>query len=217
MSKILKIMTLLIAMSALSFNFYSQDSSENSESQFVLDNVEEVQTSSLDQESTIALDFEETEESTKGASGELSFFVVLRVVFVLVIIVALIYVLLFFLRKSVSVDPGDDKFLRQVASINLAPGKSVQVVTLTDKFAFLVGVSDNSVNLISKIDDVELVQAMNLYSDSQKKTSKPKNFQDILDIFMPNGPRSESGVFSGVKNQASDFLKKQRDRLNGGE
>ena len=154
--------------------------------------------------------------SNVASRGGSSFFLVVRMIFILAVVIAAIYAVLWFLRRSMRTEAGDDQFLRQVASINIAPGKSVQVVTLTDKHAFLIGVSDDSVNLISKIDDLELVQAMNLYSDKNKKTSKPRTFQDILDIFMPGGPRGE-GIFSSSDRNEADFLEKQRDRLNGGE
>ncbi|MBQ5999883.1 MAG: flagellar biosynthetic protein FliO [Treponema sp.] len=166
-------------------------------------------------ETSITLTTSET-PSNVAAGGGSSFFLVVRMIIVLAIVIAAIYGVLWFFRRSMRTDAGDDQFLRQVASINVAPGKSVQVVTLTDKHAFLIGVSDNSVSLISKIDDLELVQAMNLYSDKNKKISKPRTFQDILDIFMPGGPRGE-GVFSASGRSEADFLEKQRDRLNGGE
>lgn len=166
-------------------------------------------------ETSITLSTSETPSSVASGGGS-SFFLVVRMVVVLALVIAAIYGVLWFFRRSMRTEAGDDQFLRQVASINVAPGKSVQVVTLTDKHAFLIGVSDDSVNLISEIDDLELVQAMNLYSDKNKKTSKPRTFQDILDIFMPGGPRGE-GVFSSSGKNAADFLEKQRDRLNGGE
>lgn len=216
MSRLFKLWMALMVLSSISLFSFAQVSEKNTESAFVFENVSSDDSSLSADESTITLDFDRAGDNNVGAA-DFSVFLVLRVIFVLVVIVALIYLLLFMLKKSVAVNPGDDKFLRQVASINIAPGKSVQVVTLTDKYAFLVGVADNSVNLISRIDDIELVQAMNLYSDSQKKSTKPKNFQDILDIFMPNGPKTEGGVFSGMKNQASEFLQRQRNHLNGGE
>lgn len=173
-----------------------------------------VQMTDID-ESSITLDAQAKNTGLNVSRGS-SFFLVLRMIFVLAVVLAVIYGVLLLLKKSMTTEAGDDQFLRQVASINVAPGKSVQVVTLTDKHAFLIGVSDNSVNLISKIDDLELVQAMNLYSDTHKRTQKPRSFQDILDIFMPNGPRNE-GVFTSSERNQSDFLERQRERLNGGE
>ena len=211
MSSVIKFFVVLCLV-ALCNGGYAQNS-VNSSQQGISEN-SAVSLSSVD-ESTITLAVQEPSSSAADTGN--SFFLLLRMILVLAIVIVLIYGVLLFLKKTNATEKNDDMFLRQVASVNVAPGKSVQVVTLTDKFAFLVGVSDNSVNLISRIDDTELVQAMNLYSDSQKKSSKPKNFQDILDIFMPKGPKTESGIFSGVKSQASDFFQKQRDRLNGGE
>lgn len=145
-----------------------------------------------------------------------TFFLLLRMVLFLAVVVACIFFVFRFMKKTMAVPDNDDMFMRIVSTLNLSPSKSVQIVTLTDKYAFLIGVSDDSVNLISQIDDQELIQAMNLYSDKQKKTKKPKNFADILDIFMPNGPRDVENVMSGSKTKITDMLEKQRNKFNNG-
>lgn len=147
-----------------------------------------------------------------------TFLLLLRMIFFLVIVVAVIYGILWFIKKSMKVENNDDPFMRLVSSVNVAPGKSVQIVTLTDKYAYMIGVGDDSINLISQIDDVELIQALNLYSDKQKKTSKPKNFADILDIFMPNGPREPSkDLLASTKDSFSEILRGKREKMNGGD
>ena len=108
-------------------------------------------------------------------------------------------------------------FMRLVSTINLSPTKSISIVTLTDKYAYMIGVSDDSVNLISQIDDVELIQALNLYSDKQKNTNKPKNFEDILELFMGRGFSQSDNVLKSSKNKITDLLQKQRNKFNGGE
>lgn len=145
-----------------------------------------------------------------------TFFLLLRMVLFLAVVVACIFFVFRFMKKTMAVPDNDDMFMRIVSTLNLSPSKSVQIVTLTDKYAFLIGVSDDSVNLISQIDDQDLIQAMNLYSDKQKKTKKPKNFADILDIFMPNGPRDAENVMSGSKTKITDMLEKQRNKFNNG-
>jgi len=65
---------------------------------------------------------------------------------------------------------------------------------------------------------------MNLYADKNENTKKPRNFADILDLFMPGGPRNQKAqeqkqkkptkVFDGSAEQVVQMLKKQRDRLN---
>lgn len=146
-----------------------------------------------------------------------TFFLFLRMLIVLALVVACIYGVMWLMKKSMRVEPvTDDPFLRKVSSVDLAVGKSVQVVTLLDR-AYIVGVADGSVSLIGTVDDKELVDAMNLYADEHQNVKKPRSFSDILDIFMPNGPKDKGGVLSGAQSNVSALLKKQRDRLNGGE
>ena len=147
----------------------------------------------------------------------------LKMILVLAIVLAIIWIIFKLLQKSTgggSVD--DDQFLRKVAHITVAPGKSVQVVTLVDR-AFLIGVADDSINLISEIDDEEMINAMNLYADQHSASAKPKNFSEVLELFMPkkknqqhySNVKKSTNVFGdGASRQILDSLKKQSDRLN---
>ena len=149
-------------------------------------------------------------EENRRSSGS-SFWLFVRMIVVLAIVVALIYGVMWFIKKQAKLDDSKDEFLRQVAKVSVGPGKSVQVVTLIDK-AYLIGVSDNSVNLISEVEDKELINAMNLYADKQKNTKKPRTFADVLEIFMPNGPKEKS-VFDEQNKSFNEMSNKQRERI----
>ncbi|MDE5899243.1 MAG: flagellar biosynthetic protein FliO, partial [Treponemataceae bacterium] len=136
-------------------------------------------------------------------------------ILVLAVVIACIYGVMWFMKRSMKADAGGDPFLRRVASIGLGTGKSVQIVTLIDR-AYILGVSDGSVSLIGEVSDKELVDSMNLYADRQSDVKKPRSFADILDIFMPGGPRGTGGAFEGSDARAADLLKRQRERMNGG-
>ncbi len=164
-------------------------------------------------ESAVVISENEESPSTEGSSS--TFSLLLRMIIFLAIVILAIWLVFRFMKKNMAVPENDDIFMRIVSSVNISPTKSVKIVTLTDKYAFMVGVSEDSVSLISQIDDIELIQAMNLYSDKQKKTNKPKTFADILDIFMPGGPRDNSGALSGTKQKITDLLEKQRSKFNG--
>lgn len=193
------------------FSAFSQQNSglQNEENQII-----EQTSNSFDESSIILGEPQQNQAQPRNSS---TFFLLLRMVLFLAVVVACIFVVFRFMKKTMATPDNDDIFMRIVSSVNISPSKSVQIVTLTDKYAFLIGVSDDSVNLISQIDDPELIQAMNLYSDKQKKKNKPKNFADILDIFMPNGPRDNENVMSGTKSKITDLLEKQRNKFNGGE
>ena len=181
-----------------------------SESTKIINNYEK---SDID-ESSILLS--SSDESTVGKSSSFStFWLFLRMILVLAIVIICIYAVVWFMKKSVKTENDEDEpFLRKVSSVSLAPGKSVQIVTLVDK-GFVVGVSEDSVSLISEINDKELIDAMNLYSDKKKKTQKPRSFADVLEIFMPK--KKDSNIYGDSSRQFSDMLNKQRNRLQDGE
>ena len=124
------------------------------------------------------------------------------------------------------IQDGDDTFLRHVSGVSLGSNKSVQIVTLVDK-AYILGVSENNVNLIGEVEDKELVNAMNLWSDKRNRTSKPRSFADVLDLFMPKGPRTgsqgegesySSGNAQALVDQALvDRLREQSKRFEESE
>lgn len=191
------------------------NSSDNqTNSQTVLNNIENTSTDFQNWYS----DGQSNEKTVKKGS---TFWLFVRMILVLAFVIACIYGVMWFLKKNNKIEDNDDQFLRQVAKVNVAPGKSVQVVTLLDKKAFVIGVSDNNISLISEIENEkaealdykELIDAMNLYSDKKKNTQKPRSFADILDIFMPKGPR-DKGVFSDSSTQVNDMLNRQREKFN---
>ncbi|MBP5451313.1 MAG: flagellar biosynthetic protein FliO [Treponema sp.] len=146
-----------------------------------------------------------------------------RMILVLGIVLAIVWIIFKLMKRST--DPGNstDEFLRKVSSLTISPGKSVQIVTLIDK-AYLLGVSDNSVNLITEIEDPELIQAMNLYADKNGRVERPKLFEDVLELFMPKKKKKEINNFrntnafeDGASRQILDSLKKQSQRLERGE
>lgn len=131
--------------------------------------------------------------------------VYVRMLVVLAVIVAAIILLFRFFKRAAGmqgVQVDDDTFLRHISGVSVGANKSVQIVTLVDR-AYLVGVSDSSVNLIAEIEDRELVNAMNLWSDKKNKTSKPRSFADVLDIFMPHGPRAEQAASQDASSRTS--------------
>ncbi|MFC2330007.1 MAG: FliO/MopB family protein [Treponema sp.] len=169
---------------------------------------------SLD-ESSISLT-PQNAELQQTSSSVSTFWLFARMILVLAAVVACIYAVLWLFKRSMRTQESDDPFLRLVSSVQLGNGKSAQIITLVDR-AYIVGVSESSVNLIAEVTDKELIDAMNLYSDEHKNVKKPRSFADILDIFMPGGPRDKGGVFGSSQNKLSDMLERQRERIKGGE
>lgn len=166
------------------------------------------------------------ENNTPVTNGPSAIWIFVRMIIVLILVIIVIYFIFKLMKKNITPGDDNDPFLRKVSSVNLGTGKSVQVVTLQEK-AYIIGVSENSINLLGTIDgkasedDQEFINALNLYADKQENVKRPRSFADILDLFMPNGPRNftpekkkNKNIFSENADQIVDMLEKQRNRLN---
>lgn len=179
----------------------------------------------LNDESQIFLNSAQNQTESITSSSPSGIWIFIRMILVLIVVLVIIFLLFKLMKKNMSPGENNDPFLRKVSSLTLSPGKSVQVVTIQEK-AYIIGVTDNAVNLIGTIDgkasedDMEFINALNLYADKNENVKRPKSFADILDLFMPNGPRNftpekkKTNIFSDNADKAVEMLEKQRSRLN---
>jgi flagellar protein FliO/FliZ len=119
-----------------------------------------------------------------------------------------------FFKRGIKSAFNSDPYLKRTASLTLAPGKTVQVVTLDDS-AFLIGVTDNAINLIGKVENKELVDAMNLHAEEESPAAKPRDFSQLLDIFAGNRKKTAPKPFSQTLDETVDSIRGQRIRLSG--
>ena len=169
-------------------------------------------------EAEILLDQDAPENVTTtisdGSSYGVWFFI--RTILVLALVLALIWAFFMFLKKMSGTTTSSDPYLKKIASLTLSPGKFVHVITLNSR-AYLVGVADNSVNLIAEIDDKELVDAMNLNAPQGTDDKKPMDFSSILGKFVnTNGRKYTSATTKGSFSTSSavELLQNQRSRLS---
>lgn len=191
--KLLAVM--LLCMTAI-FSLYSQNNNTQNETP-------------LTEESIVFSDESNTDsiasQTYKGPSTVGTF---VRMVVVLVIVIALIYGVLWFIKKKTNVVKTDDDYLRRAAYINIAPGKTIEVITLIDK-AYLIGVTEDNITMLGEIDDKELISAMNISADKKNNTKKPATFADVLDMFLIKK--------GGTKNVFSETEQQVDNMFNSGE
>ena len=119
-----KIFAAVILFMAAVFCLYSQSETK----------VNNEQSISLSEDSIVLSDTNDSNQNSSNqykTSSTIGVFV--RMIVVLIIVVALIYGVFWFIKKKTNVVKTDDDYLRRVAYINIAPGKSVEVITLIDK------------------------------------------------------------------------------------
>ena len=184
---------MLLCITAV-FSLYSQNT------------VSKTETESTITEESIVLTDEVTADSQPASSykGPSTIGMFIRMIIVLIIVVGLIYGVLWFIKKKTNVIKTDDEYLRRAAYINIAPGKSVEVITLIDK-AYLIGVTEDNITMLGEIHDDELIKAMNLSADKKNNTKKPATFADVLDMFLVK-KGSQKNVFSETEQQVEQIF-----------
>ena len=128
----------------------------------------------------------------------------IKIIFFLILVVVAIYFLMKFFKNRNNPTQSEDDFLRRVSSMTLAPGKSVEIVTLVDK-GYLLGVTDGNISLISEIQDKELIEALNLNYDKKQNVQKPVSFADVLEIFMPKKNLNKNNIYNDLENKINKF------------
>ena len=143
---------------------------------------------------------------------------IIKMVVVLALVVAALYGIMRFFKKKNNAVQSDDDFMRRVSTLNFAPGKSVEIVTLVDR-CFMLGVTDSNINLIAEITDKEMISALNLNFDKKQNTKKPMNFSDVLDMFMPGNTRNRSNIYSNteqaVENLSRNSVNEETENPDG--
>lgn len=164
----------------------------------------EVSISAKQQESEMLIS---TEEDIAVQQNTSTGWLFVRMILVLIVVVACIYAVFYFVKKTTNTGNQTDPYLKKVASISLSPGKSVQVITLQNH-CYVLGVSESSVQLISELEDKDLIDAMNLNADAEP-TGKVKDFASMLASAMGIKKKSfEDSVSNSVQN-----MKEQTNRL----
>ena len=138
---------------------------------------------------------------------------IIKMIVVLVLVVAALYGILRFFKKRNNNTQSDDDFMRRVSSLNFAPGKSVEIVTLVDR-CFMLGVTDSNINLIAEITDKEMISALNLNFDKKQNTKKPMNFSDVLEMFMPNVGKNKKSIYTNTEQAVENLARTENPDEN---
>lgn len=194
---------MLLCMTAV-FALYSQNQTTQNETPLT--------------EESIVFSDESTVESGNNSSsykGPSTVGMFIRMIVVLVIVIGLIYGVLWFIKKKTNVVKTDDDYLRRAAYINIAPGKTIEVITLIDK-AYLIGVTEDNITLLGEIDDKELISAMNITADKKNNTKKPATFADVLDMFLIK-KGGQKNVFTDTETQVDSIFGRNTENTQSGE
>jgi flagellar biogenesis protein FliO len=144
-------------------------------------------------------------QAAQNATPGVSTWDFVRMLIILALVVAAIYLLFWVLRRSAGKKITENDLIHVLGSRSLAGNRSLHLVEVGSS-VFLVGASDGGVELISQITDKESLDSVRLKAAEERPGGK-RNFQQFLaEIFRP-AARPVS-LHDGV-----GFLQGQRDKL----
>jgi flagellar biosynthetic protein FliO len=147
--------------------------------------------------------FEEAADEIDFGAGP-SVFALLRVVLVLGLVATAIYGLVFFLKKQSAGRVEADPYLKVLARTPLTPKTAAVVVSVGDK-AWLAGVTDEQVALITEITDKEVVDAMLLDAANREIAAQSRRIDFRTLLAKLSGSRSQNeppATASGIRDRA---------------
>ncbi|WP_461256786.1 flagellar biosynthetic protein FliO [Treponema sp. R80B11-R83G3] len=136
-----------------------------------------------------------------------SIWIVIRMILVLALAAAAIYGIVFFIKRTSKQTAANDPFLKILASSHLGFNRYVHIASVGSK-VWLLGASEGGVNLISEIEDKEIIDAM-LLEDSKKSAQPQNRFPDFLSMLRSLGTPFQT------RSSGIDEIRKRRERLKG--
>lgn len=133
----------------------------------------------------------------------------LRMVFVLAGVLASIYGLFWLIKRTKTGSVGvTDSVIQVRDQVILGGSKAIYLVQIGDRM-FMVGGTENSLNLLTEIDDKETLQEIQV-TLGQKSQKPVQNFSSLLGDLLGTQP---GGTKKPGKGSSFEFLHAQKERL----
>ena len=154
-----------------------------------------------------------TEISPDDVPSQNTFWVFFRLILVLLCTIAAIYGIVYVMKKSFMPKVTENPFLQQITSLPLGANKAIHLIVI-DKTAYVLGVADSGINLITEINDKDLVDSMTLHA-SMNETKNPgwsQTLQNIIPALKKAGKTADTTTGS-----AEAALRGMRERFEAGK
>ncbi len=144
----------------------------------------------------------------------------LRMVLVLLMVIGAIYGVVSFLRRRTpSKDSDEDSPIRLLATRNIGANRDLYAVMI-GRQVMVLGGGDQSLQLITTVDDQETIDELVLAASSTAERSQPRTFGSMLGRWIGNAAVPGSGTTAGPTpsadgeaTQIRSFLQVQQERL----
>lgn len=149
--------------------------------------------------------------STVKPVKSLGIWAFVQMILVLALVVAGIYALFYFLKRVGGPKRQENALIGVLSTKVLQPNRALHLIDVGGQL-YLVGTSENSVNLVSSIENKEAIDQIRLRASQTKPVQDRRSF---LEVFAGSFRKGASGSFGlgGSLMDSMGFIKQQRDRL----
>jgi flagellar protein FliO/FliZ len=148
---------------------------------------------------------DENTGTVSNASGS-SVWAVIRMLLTLALAAAAIYGIVYFLKRSSKKTVNKDPFLKLLATVHLGSNRYAHIISIGGR-AWILGSSDGGVNVISEVDNKDVIDAM-LLEESRRSAEAPGKLDFV-------GMLRRLGLPSETKLPGADDIRKRRERIKG--
>lgn len=132
----------------------------------------------------------------------------IQMVLVLALVIAGIYVLFYFLKRAGGPRYQENAVIGVLSTKVLQPNRSIHLIDVGGQL-YLVGTSENNVNLVAAIEKKEAIDEIRLRTAQNGPRPGRKTFRDAF-----SGASRKGGLgFAGSVMDSMSFIKQQRERL----
>ncbi len=138
---------------------------------------------------------------------------IFNVLLAIVIILGIVYFALRFLRKALGAPIDDFGVIEIMASKGVSQGIAIYIIRIGKDY-YVMSSGDKGLNLITKIEDKELINILNV--EKSKQASKLK--EDFIDTFLSIFKKKQQDTFrSEISESRIDFIKNQKSKIRDWE
>ena len=153
-------------------------------------------------------------ENQPGEPGEngstFSTWNIIRMILVFIAVIAAIYTIFFFIKKRTSTGLQGNNLIRILGSQPISSNRNLHLIKVGEQI-FLIGSSENSVNLISEVVDRDFIDNLLLEVSGEESYDK-KSFSEVFSGFFKPVAAANGSVLNSV-NGSLNFMRKQKERL----
>ncbi|MFN4244909.1 MAG: flagellar biosynthetic protein FliO [Brevinematia bacterium] len=134
---------------------------------------------------------------------------ILNVIVAVVIILVIVYIALRFLRKAIGAPVDDFGIIEIMASKAISQGIAIYIIRIGKDY-YVMSSGDRGLNLLTKIEDKELINILNIEKSKQANNLKEDFIDTLMSLFRG---KTQDKPESKISESRIEFIRNQKNRM----